>query len=220
MSDNKQTQAAHPWTLMLARRELLRRVAVIGAAATAIIADASTPGAEGLEEGEYQCRAVPRPPQGAPSVDFDAFMQTSRTLTGMPLDSPEDLRIGKEYLDRCIHVTDMADNNALPNLIAAYQQMAASQSSNAQAIGNSLVQNNATKAAAEQLIYLWYLSAFYVVPQPDPKNPSAAGSNPAWVYGTPAQYEHALLWKAVNAHPPMLRGGPPGYWAKPPKPIS
>ncbi len=217
MSDSKREQLDHPRAL--ARRDLLRGVAMIGAA-TAIMAEPSLAQTAGVEEeGEYQCRAFPRPPQGTLNVDLNAFLQVSRVLTGMPLDSANDMRIGTEYLDRCAHVAELADKNALPDLITAYQQMTNSQQ-DPQAIASALVKNDATKAAAEQLIYLWYLSAFYVVPQQDPKRPPPPGSpqSPAWVYGTPAQYESALLWKVVNAHPPMLRGGPPGYWARRPNP--
>src|SRR5262245_37785965 len=60
---------------------------------------------------------------------------------------------------------------------------------------------------ARQLIYLWYVSAFYN------SNPATSG----WVYGTPEQYRRALLWSVIQAHAPMTSGGPPGYWASAPK---
>jgi len=222
VSDSKQTAVNDHAQRMLARRELLRGVAVIGTAATAIAAAASRVQAELFEEGEYQCRAVPRSPQSAPAVDFDAFMAVSRVLTGAPLDAPEDLRIGREYLDRSVRLADLADNNVLPDLITAYQKLISTQPNDPQTVATALIKDDAARSAAQQLIYLWYLSAFLVVPQPDPKAPPPPPgqppkpSSPAWVYGTPGQYEHALLWKVVRAHPPMMRGGPPGYWAERP----
>ena len=68
----------------------------------------------------------------------------------------------------------------------------------------------AMRPAAEQLIYLWYLSAFYL----------PLGGDPAkrlWVYGTTEQYESALLWIDIHAHAPMTRAGKPGDWARAPR---
>lgn len=220
MSDSGPTEIAYHSPRLLARRDLLRGVAAAGAAAATIVSTTSTAQAE--EEGEYQCRAVARAPEIALNVDFDKFMEISRVLTGMPLNTSEDLRIGKEYLGRSVHLAEMADKNALPNLLSAYEALVHSQPNNPQGIASALLKDDGARPAAEQLIYLWYLSAFYVVPQPDPKAPPAPPGQPpkppsaAWVYGTPAQYEHALLWKVVDAHPPMLRGGRPGYWAERP----
>jgi hypothetical protein len=80
------------------------------------------------------------------------------------------------------------------------------------------------RAAAQQLIYIWYVSAFYI-PVPDPNAtslPPPLEDNPndtrkrIWFYGTPEQYGRGLLWAVIQAHAPMTSGGLPGYWASAP----
>jgi hypothetical protein len=87
-------------------------------------------------------------------------------------------------------------------------------------------------AAAEQIIYLWYLSAFYVPNPLDPENreekeenrAAEGGTDPddepkrgVWQYGTLEQYEKALIWTIIGAHAPMTPGGPMGHWKDKPK---
>jgi hypothetical protein len=62
---------------------------------------------------------------------------------------------------------------------------------------------------AKQVIYLWYVSAFFLPRADDP-------TKKVWVYGSPEQYRRALLWSVILAHAPMTSGGRPGYWATPP----
>jgi hypothetical protein len=63
---------------------------------------------------------------------------------------------------------------------------------------------------AKQLIYLWYVSAFFLPREDDP-------AKKAWIYGTAEQYRRALLWSVIEAHAPMTPGGPPGHWAEKPQ---
>jgi hypothetical protein len=64
---------------------------------------------------------------------------------------------------------------------------------------------------AKQLIYLWYVSAFYLV------IPNSNPPTKAWLYGTREQYRRALLWSIIQAHAPMTPGGSPQHWAYAPK---
>lgn len=181
----------------LGRRNLLRGGV---AASLAVVGNAlrtSPVQANIWEEGEVQCHASAA--EKDPGYDLDDalladFMAVSRTLTGMPLTALADLRLGREYLERFARI-DVAGIDAR-KLIAAHASSA-----------EAIMGNGEVRPAAEQLIYLWYLSAFFL--------PTAAG--PAWVYGTTEQYERGLLWKIIGAHAPMvpMRDADPNYWAEP-----
>src|SRR5262249_36842674 len=141
------------------------------------------------------------------------FMQVSSTLTGMPLNTEADRRLGRQYLERYARVDELAD--LLPTLVEAHKKAREQSSTDA---ADALMNNKDVRPAAEQLIYLWYLSAFYL----------PEGGEPAkrlWVYGTTEQFERALLWKVVHAHAPMAQptgklsaaGRPPPWASAPPR---
>src|SRR5438309_360432 len=92
----------HP-VVSVDRRRLLQTVAITGlaAAGNAFLAPAAQ--ANIWEEGETQCRASA--PEKDPPYDLDDallsdFMKVSRTLTGMPLGTQPDIRLGREYFGR------------------------------------------------------------------------------------------------------------------------
>ncbi|KRQ00991.1 hypothetical protein AOQ71_39040 [Bradyrhizobium manausense] len=150
------------------------------------------------EEGEAQCHVSA--PEQALGDDLDDlladFMKVSRTLTGMPLASLHESRLGREYLVRFAKLNVPAID--VRKLIAANADTA-----------DAIMNNKDIRAAAEQLIYLWYLSAFFL-------NTTVG---PAWVYGTTDQYEQGIIWKVIGAHAPMMPMKPfqPNYWAKAPR---
>jgi hypothetical protein len=181
------------------RRNLLQGVAITGivVAGSAFLAPAAQ--ANIWEEGEAQCHVAA--PEKDPGYDLDDaqladFMKVSRTLTGMPLASLRDIRLGREYLVRFAKLN--VPEIDVRKLIAARDQTA-----------DAIMNNKEIRAAAEQLIYLWYLSAFFL-------NTSVG---PAWVYGTADQYEQGILWKVIGAHAPMMPMKPfhRDYWAKAPR---
>src|SRR5262245_37599103 len=193
------------------RRDLLRRAVVAGAAITSVSAPLTQAKAEIWEEGDIQCRPVVQ--EKAPDYDInDAlltdFMNVSETLTGV---KPLDRRLGVEYLERYARHPDLSP--LLPPLIKAYNAV-----KEASPLPDDLIRNVREKImrdqtvgpAAEQLIYLWYVSAFFL-----PTDHSAASRN--WLYGSPLQHEAALLWPIVHGHAPMTRGGSTGYWARAPR---
>jgi hypothetical protein len=134
-------------------------------------------------------------------------MKVSEVLTGV---RPLDRRIGVQYLERYARNPDLSP--LLPQLIKASKDISGATPPPADlnnAVQQSIMRDKAVGPAAEQLIYLWYVSAFFL-----PVDHTAASRN--WIYGTPEQYERALLWSVVHGHAPMTRGGPTGYWAKAP----
>jgi Membrane bound FAD containing D-sorbitol dehydrogenase len=200
----------------LDRRSILRAV-VASTAAIGALGRAPEAHAQVWEEGEEQCRAqVKERPLGANIDDamLEGFMEVSRGLTGVDLKSEADRRLGRQYLERFARVDELAD--FLPKLIEAYRNAANQPNTDpAQAV----MSNKDVRAAAEQLIYLWYLSAFYL-PLLDPSKDPAKR---LWVYGTTEQYDRALLWNVVHAHAPMsqptgmLLHGKPPPWVPPPR---
>ncbi len=197
MAKADQERPADREHLTLGRRDLLRGAAAAGIATVGAIVQTTPVGAEIWEEGEEQCHASAK--EKNPDYDIDdallaSFMDVSRTLTGMPLSSVSDLRLGREYLERYARI-DMPGID-LRKLIDVHQDSA-----------EALMNNPAVRSAAVQLIYLWYLSAFFLPTTADPK--------PVWIYGTTEQYERGLLWTAIGAHAPMMpmRGSKRNYWA-------
>src|SRR5262245_23657448 len=171
-------------TVAVDRRSLLQGVAAAGITVAGSAFLASPVQANIWEEGEAQCHVAA--PEKNPTYDLDDalladFMKVSRTLTGMPLASVSDIRLGREYLERFSRVD--VPGIDLRKLIAARDQTA-----------DAIMNDKDIRPAAEQLIYLWYLSAFFFL------NTSVG---PAWVYGTADQYEQGILWKVIGAHAPM-----------------
>ncbi len=192
------------------RRGLLRGVAAAGTAVTSSVASLVPAKAEIWEEGDIQCRPLVQ--ETAPAYDInDAllmdFMKLSETLTGV---KPLDRRLGVQYLERYARNPDLSA--LLPQLIKAYRDVVASNPSPDDLIKDiqqKIMLDATAGPAAEQLIYVWYVSAFFL-----PVDHGAASRN--WLYGSPEQYEQSLLWPLVHGHAPMTRGGDYGYWEEPP----
>src|SRR6266478_5976169 len=143
------------------RRALLRGVALAGAAATGVVVPLVQAKAEIWEEGDIQCR--PTVHDKTPDYDInDAlladFMNVSETLTGV---KPLDRRLGVQYLERYARHPDLTA--LLPQLIKSYRDVASSSSTSQddliKAVQQKIMQDKTVGPAAEQLIYLWYVSA-------------------------------------------------------------
>jgi hypothetical protein len=192
----------------LGRRDLLRAAA----AATVTGAGALVPRsarAEVWEQGEEQCRPHVKERALDENVNdamLTDFMQLSGTLADIPLNSESDRRLGRQYLERFARIDELAD--LLPKLIDAYKKAREQPNLN---VADALMGDASVRPVAEQVIYLWYLSAFYLPLSGDP-------AKRLWVYGTTEQFERALLWKVVHAHAPMAQPtGKPTVWAHAPR---
>jgi hypothetical protein len=202
MEKARQTSMSVTVGAAMNRRALLR--GVVGAGALVPIGRSE---AEIWEEGDIQCRPVVQEKEPAYEINdalLGDFMKLSEILTGV---KPLDRRLGTQYLERYARNPDLTA--LLPQLIKAYRDIA-SQSDMAKAIQEKIMQDRTVGPAAEQLIYLWYVSAFFL-----PIDHAAASRN--WLYGSPEQYQKSLLYTVVRAHAPMTEGGPPGYWATAPR---
>lgn len=207
------------------RREFLGLTAV--GVATALLTNLANATTEVWEEGDPLC-AVPDPPLEKPNgyeLDreyLESFVALSEGLTGV---APLDKHLANEYMER--YATNRQLTTNLDLMIQAYRKISgAPKPSEAQVKEQILLSSDAKiRAAAQQLIYIWYISAFYI-PFPDPNAsaplPPPLEDNPSdtrkrvWVYGTPEQYGRGLLWSVIRAHAPMTSGGAPGNWAAAP----
>jgi hypothetical protein len=191
----------------LVRATMNRRAVLRGAVGAGALVPIGRSKAEIWEEGDIQCRPVVQEKEPAYEINdvlLGDFMKLSEILTGV---KSLDRRLGVQYLERYARNPDLTA--LLPQLINAYRDIAA-QSDLAKAVQEKIMQDTTVGPAAEQLIYLWYVSAFFL-----PISHTAASRN--WLYGSPEQYQQSLLWKVVHAHAPMTEGGPPGYWASAPR---
>ena len=202
--------SSHAGFPALLRRGVLQGAAAAGAAMVGSALPLTRAAAELWEEGDIQCRPVIAEvaPDYLTDQMFDGFMKVSRALTGI---DRLDTRVGSQYFERYARHPELT--KLLPPLIKAYLDIEAASSDPTQRkslIGRNIIgDKSGLGQAAEQLIYVWYVSAFYL-----PADHAAASRS--WIYGTVEQYQNSLLWSVVDAHPPMTRGGIPGHWANPP----
>jgi len=160
---------------------------------------------------------------GAPiSAGLDDFVALSEDLTGV---SSLDRALALHYLRR--YVLTFSDQQVanLDRLVQAHKQIRAEKRDLEKGL-EEVFKDDELWETAEQIIYVWYLSGFFMKEpeEPAPKNVShivAAQTAPAkptgpWAYGSLEEYEKALAWTVLGAHTPMTRGGPIGYWLEPP----
>jgi hypothetical protein len=217
MTRTYQSRSGSPEEFFL-RRRFLGQLAGTGAVMSVWPALAQT-GGEGWDEGDPLCRVSYAELAAPDGYELDeaflkSFIGLSEALTGV---KPLDKNLAGELMDRYARHKQLS--SVLKMLIDTYRSITPSDTQPSDAAlkqaffpdaPSSDDAKNVTEAA-KQLIYLWYVSAFYVV-IPDSNPPTRA-----WVYGTPEQYRRALLWSVVQAHAPMTPGGQPGYWAYAPK---
>lgn len=140
---------------------------------------------------------------------LDDFVSLSEALTGV---HPLDRQLASDYLARASSNPDVG--GVLTDLIATFKDITA-KGGGADvvntAIGNRIMADGRLGPAAQQIIYLWYISAFFVL---DPTDPAKLRGQ--WQYGPPQHYPRGLVWSVIKAHAPMAPGGDVGYWANPP----
>ena len=209
---------------IISKRRFLGQLAAASAAAILWPSGANAV-MELWESGDPLC-VVPYPTLDKPdgyeldTAYLETFIALSGALTGV---SPLDRHLANQYMERYATHPQLSKN--LDLLVKAYRSIASGKKPEEGDIKQGIVMSSdaAVRAGAKQLIYLWYMSAFFIPLDPgtDPNRPPLQ-DNPAdtrkraWVYGTPEQYERGLMWKVIFAHAPMTPGGPRHYWATAP----
>ncbi|MGY4419494.1 hypothetical protein ACVWY2_001919 [Bradyrhizobium sp. JR6.1] len=204
----------------LARRRFLERLAVAAGTAAVLWPGASAGAVMELwEEGDPLCSvhydALPKPDGYDLDLSYlESFIGVSAMLTGIP---KFDRHLANQYMERYATHPQLSKN--LDLLIRAYRTLPANPSDDDIRKNIVMSSDGAVRAGAKQLIYLWYISAFYIPLDISPGPKSPLQDDPAdprkkiWVYGTPEQYGRGLIWQVMHAHAPMTPGGPANYWA-------
>jgi hypothetical protein len=207
----------------LPRRDMLTYLAGAGISA-ALWPSLARAAAEIWEEGDAIC-ATQDPPLAAPvGYDLDAaylntFLAASELLTGV---APLDQHLANQFMER--YATNRQLTRNLDLLTQMFRSLPGNPRPSEADVHDHILQSQdaRVRAAAQQVIYVWYIGAFYI---PDPTTLPAGLPPPlqdddtrkkVWVYGTPGQYARGLLWSVIRAHAPMTSGGLPGHWANPP----
>lgn len=123
----------------------------------------------------------------------DAFLALSEILTGFNGLSPV---IAAQY-QKEVHGIHGA---SLDQLLAFFENYIAGQPGDLEELAGKLIwTNGAFRAVCQSVILIWYNASITL---------DAANT---WL-APPETYYEALLWKAIEAHPPALSGGYFGYW--------
>ncbi len=134
-----------------------------------------------------------------PEIELREFIDLSEVLTG--LDNLES-DIAAEYLERCTANTEVAGK--LKQLIQTLTSLHGSRSDKEKGMRDALNSDGALFIAAEQVIYLWYIGAFFDL------------ANNSWHYGPPEHYFRGKVWEVIGTKAPMTSPGrSPGFWSKP-----
>jgi len=176
---------------------------------------------EEWEDGDPLCRVPYTELEKPDGYELDAaflksFIGLSEALTGV---APIDRHLANQLMKR--YATYPRLSATLKKLIDAYRAIAPGNTPpSADAVKQRFMPdpplNDETKEineGAKQIIYLWYVSAFFLPRFPDPAKPWFDGTPKVWIYDTPEQYRRALLWSVIEAHAPMTTGGAPYHWA-------
>ena len=205
------------------RRQFLGQLAATGAFAT-LWPGLARAFAEEWEDGEPLCRVAYSELAKPDGYELDAafltsFVGLSEALTGV---IPVDRHLANQLMQR--YATYPQLSSTLKKLIDAYRAIAPgdtrpSEDAVKQRFMPDPPLNDESKEiyeGAKQVIYLWYVSAFFLPRSPDTTKKWFEGTPKVWIYDTPEQYQRALLWSVIQAHAPMTSGGLPGHWARRP----
>jgi len=198
------------------RRRFLERMIATGAFAAAwpALAEQPTP-LDAWEETDAACQVPLEPAQYDYELDplLSTFTELSEILTGA---SNLDRHLASQYLERFAVHPQLT--KALPLLIKAYQGITPGSRPSPDDVKRVVMNDKDASGAetpvalaAKQVIYVWYVSAFFL-PRSDTERPPVR----VCFYGTPEQYSRALLWSVIQAQAPMAPGGPRDHWANAP----
>ena len=149
--------------------------------------------------------AFPPDPAVVAAAQLDRFVALSEALTDF---HPLDRALATAYRQRFL--AHPAVGGQLPALLDAYQAIVDAGGDVGEGIRTKIM-TGPLLPAAQQLLYLWYVSAFFI---PDPGDPTATKGT--WQYGPPEHYPRGLMWVVARAHAPMTSGGAFGSWSEAP----
>jgi hypothetical protein len=142
-----------------------------------------------------------------PPISLEEFIKLSQVLTG--LDNLE-LDLAAQYLQRCADNPEVSGQ--LENLIQTLTSLKGSRRDLENGFHDKLVAegvNSPFFSASEQIIYLWYVGAFFK------KVPSSSTGARFWDYGLPQHYFRGKVWSVIGVDPPMTAHRSTNFWTRP-----
>ncbi len=154
-------------------------------------------------------RAPAAPVQPAPQsaeapISLQEFINLSQVLTGFDQLEPD---LAAQYLQRCADNPEVSGQ--LKNLVQTLSSLKGSRRDLENGFRDKMVAegvNSPFFSASEQVIYLWYVGAFFK------KGPTGARY---WDYGLPQHYFRGKVWSVIGVKPPMTAHTSTTFWTKP-----
>jgi len=139
--------------------------------------------------------ARPATPTAAePPVNVQEFIKLSQVLTGLDDLEPE---LAAQYLQRCTDNLEVSGQLIL--LVQTLSALKGGRDKIASDFHDKLKSAGVQSpffAASEQIIYLWYVGAFF-------RKKEGSATARYWDYGPPDHYFHGKMWPVIGVQPPM-----------------
>lgn len=120
-------------------------------------------------------------------------MKLSEVLTGFDNLSPEAAKLYYQQLSQ-------SNKAELESLLSSFEALTKDGQKDLEGVVREKIWNDAAlKSVCQSIILIWY-------------NAAISSNNVVTWQAPPQFYYDALLWRAVEAHPPALSGGYFGYW--------
>jgi hypothetical protein len=139
-------------------------------------------------------------PPTTSEISVQEFTRLSEVLTG--LDGFES-DLANQYLLRCAANPEL--QGQLKRLVQTLSSLHGNRRAIEKGLADALQADGPLFAAAEQIIYLWYIGAFFSV--------SPSDGQRYWDYGPPDHYFRGKVWTVIGVQPPMTAHGSNNYWS-------
>lgn len=145
---------------------------------------------------------LPGPPT-APEISVREFIGLSEVLTGLDGLEPD---LAEQYHLRCEANPEV--QGQLKRLVQTLSSLHGSRREIEKQLVEAMNADSPLFAASEQIIYLWYIGAFFRL------NPS--DGQRYWDYGPPEHYFHGKVWGVIGVKPPMSTHESTNFWSSKP----
>lgn len=123
----------------------------------------------------------------------ELFLKLSQILTGFDNLNPEAGRLYRQKLSE-------SNADGLRGLLSSFETLTKDRQKDIEELVKEKIWTDIVlKSVCQSIILIWY-------------NASISSNNVVTWQAPPEFYYDALLWSAVEAHPPALSGGYFGYW--------
>jgi|GEM_PF-1399543 len=146
------------------------------------------------------------PTAAEPPINVQDFIKLSQMLTGLDDLEPE---LAAQYLQRCTDNPEVSGQlTILVQTLSALQGSRDKIESDFHDKLKSAGVQSPFFAASEQIIYLWYVGAFF-------RKKEGSATARYWDYGPPDHYFYGRVWRVIGVQPPMTAHNTT-YWTTAP----